>query len=93
MLIDIILYLVGSFVALIQGALGLISITIPDQFINSIYFFTAKLSYLEGFLNIPDILSATGWFLTFTTYWYSVKVILWVFGLVPWFGKSVSPKV
>lgn len=93
MITDIILYVVGSFVALIAEAFKLINFAIPSQFVDASNYFISKLSYLSGFINVSDILSAVGWFLTFTTYWYSIKLVLWVFSLIPWFGKNISPKL
>jgi len=93
MITDIILYIIGSFVGLISGAFKLINFAIPSQFVESSAYFILKLSYLTGFLNIGDILVAVAWFLTFTTYWYMIKLVLWVFSLIPWFGHQVSPKL
>lgn len=93
MITDLILYIIGSFVGLISSAFSLVNFAIPSGFVDASQYFVSKLSYLAGFINIADILSAVGWFLTFTTYWYSIKLVLWVFSLIPWFGKSVSPKL
>lgn len=93
MITDVILYVLGSFVALVGNAFSLIQFAIPQQFVDAVGYFVSKLAYISGFINVPDILAAIGWLLTFITYWYIVKLILWVFSLIPWFGKSISPKL
>lgn len=92
MLIDIILYVVGSFVGLVSSAFALVTVTIPGEFTESVAYFVAHLNRLSGIVNFPDIFEAMAWFLTFTTYWYVIKLVLWVFALTPWFGKKMSPK-
>lgn len=93
MIADTIIFIASSIVALIAGILSAINFAIPDQFSTAILFYVAKLSYLEGMLPISRLLEVVGWWVLFTTYWYTVKVLLKVFSWFPWIGKKATPEL
>lgn len=90
MIISAILYIVGAFVTLVSSAFSAISYAIPGNFQTAIHYFFGYLGYLRGVLPIDNILTAMGSFITFLTYWYAIKLILWIYSLVPWIGKTTT---
>lgn len=91
MITDIIILLLSSFVGLISTAFGYISsFTVVQEISDSVTYFLSYLNYLSGILPINNILKALGTLILFYTAWYTVKIILWIFSLIPWFGKPTE---
>lgn len=90
MFVDLILYIIGSFVGLVSGAFGLISFVVPAGIQNSILFVFEQLEYIDVFIPLNTLMQVLGSFIAFLTAWYSVKIILWIYALVPWFGKNTD---
>jgi len=93
MITDIFLKIVATFISFISNALAGLGSIFPDQFTGAVEYFIGHLGYLSGVLNFPDIFQAFGTFVLFTSMWYTMKLVLWVFSLIPAFGKKVSPKI
>lgn len=90
MITDFILVLIGSFIALISGALSLISFVMPQAVFQSISYFIGFLDYASGIINITELMAAIGVLLSFYGIMYSVKIILLIYHAIPFFGKKVD---
>lgn len=90
MIIDILLYLLGGLIGGLASILKLLPSNIPVEYIDGLEYFIAKLAYISGFINVPDLLSAIGWLLTFTSWWYFGKLLMWILNLMPFYhGKKI----
>lgn len=83
MIVDIFIAIVASFIWVVSTIMSSFEFVVPDKFQDSMSYFFSKLSYLSGIINVPDILSAFGWFLSLTTAWFTIKLILWVIHFIP----------
>ena len=90
MIVDILLFIIGSFVSLVASAFGLVSFVIPDQVEEAVAYFIGFLDYASGIANIPVLLEAIGTLFGFFAFWYGIKLVLFIFALIPWFGKQVD---
>jgi len=99
MITTIFLYVIGVFVSGIGAIFLLISYTIPSSIITAFENFFSYFAYAQGILPIvPNpgagglwgsvgLLTILGYGLQFLVLWYTVKLILFVFGLLPFVGK------
>lgn len=93
MILDVFFLAIGSLVNLVVSVLTPISFLVPSQAITALNYFANFLAPMQGFINFVDIFSALGWLMTFYTFWYTFKVMLWGFALIPFVGKHVSPSI
>lgn len=92
MIVDILIAVVASFIWVIATLFSAFNVAVPAQFTDAVEYFLSKLSYISGIVNVPDILTALGWFLTLTTLFYTIKLILWVIHFIPGVPHK-SPKL
>lgn len=102
MITDVILFVVGLFIWTISKLFGLIEYAIPDTVetaVNQIFDYVRSVngllpmlpdSDLSGFASTIGLLTIGGYMLQFIVAWYLIKLILFVFALIPWFGKHVE---
>jgi len=90
MITDVILLLIGGIIYLISGFFAAISWAIPTQVIDAIEFFFAQINDVNIFLPLDTVMQALGAYLTFITFWYSVKIIIWTYHLIR-HGKETKP--
>lgn len=99
MITDVILFIVGSFLKLLVSLFSLVSFTIPDWIetaIGNAFEYVAVLNGVfpifpnpafTGLAGSVGLFTIVGAFLQFLVAWYLIKLVLFVFGLIPWFGK------
>lgn len=93
MIVDAFLFFLSAWIFLLGTALQAISLLIPPQFTDTIVYFLGRLNYLNGFINIPDIMTAFGWFLFFLTSYATMKLILKTIEWLPWIGSKLNTKI
>jgi len=94
MIFDVVIIFAVGIINLLGRLLSLINLSIPAEFQEAIAYFISYVNYLRGVLPIDTILTAIGFYSLFLGVWYSYKVLYWVFGHLPWFGKHAKhPKV
>lgn len=93
MLFDIIILIGSTLIFAFASIFRALNLVIPDTFTDAVEYFVAKLSLISGIVNVDDILTAIGFFLTFTTAWYTIKLVLWTFQFIPFIGGGRSPKI
>lgn len=86
--------LIGSLILnLIANFLSLIQYTIPPQIITSISALASLLNYFNGIFPIDTLFLCISFLITFYIFWYTIKVFLFAFSLIPWIGsKTELPK-
>lgn len=102
MIIDILLFVVSLFLWTISRLFGLIEFALPEEVTTAASDWMGNLAYTQGlFPLVPNpnmtglagsigILNIVGYGLQFIVAWYLIKLILFAFGLIPWFGKHVD---
>jgi hypothetical protein len=88
MITSVFYFIIGSFLALLSGLLGAISFIIPAQFQAGIFYITSYFNILSGVINLPELIGAMIFFLTFLQAWFGFLGLLWVFGKMPFIGKK-----
>jgi len=101
MIITLLFYLGGLFLSLISTLLATLTFAIPSVFTTAIQGYISYLGYAQGIVPVVattgysglagsiGLLDLFGYALAFLVIWYSVKIILWLFALLPWIGKHV----
>jgi len=94
MIFDIII-IVGLSVLNLFGLLfQALSLAIPQNIEDSIAYFAGYINYFRGFFPIDQLINVIIFYILFLTYFYTVKIILWGVGHIPWLGKHEPlPKV
>lgn len=93
MITDIILLIIGSIIYLISSFFAAISWTIPSQMTDALEFFFAKIHNVDFLVPADTLMAALGVYLTFLLFWYSIKIILWVYHLIRHGQKSDPAKM
>lgn len=93
MILDILNLVAGTITFALAKAFGVINFAIPDNVETSITYFIGFLGYANGIFPVDTLLQALGTLFLFEFAWYSLKLILFVFALTPWFGKKSSPRL
>lgn len=89
MLSNIILTICLLFLNLIYKLFSAIQFyVIPTQFISSINYYLSNLDYLNGIINIPDLMLALGSLLSFEIVYFTVKILIFAYSLIPVIGKN-----
>jgi len=101
-MITSILFGIGAwFLSMIATILNALTWTIPSAFTDSITSYISYLGYAQGIVPVVatpgytglagsiGLLTLFGYGLSFITLWYTVKLIIWMFALIPWIGKHV----
>lgn len=87
-LFGILIIPVTLIVTILQGITSVFSTIVPDQVYNSIPTLISYLSYFEGIFPIDTLLFCVYSLAVFYIAYYTVKIILWAWGLVPFLGSS-----
>lgn len=102
MITDIILFIVGLFVWTISQLFGFIEYALPQPIFDAITTAFGYVRMADGLLPLlPDptlsglpstmgLLTIVGWTLQFIVAFYLIKLLLFVVGLIPFFGKKIS---
>lgn len=90
MITDIFIYIIGSFVALVANAFVSIGTIFPTQILNAISSLFQYVNYLNGILPMDTIMLALSIYIKVAIFYYAVKLILFVFSLIPIIGKTVN---
>jgi hypothetical protein len=102
MIFDIILLFLSFLLGLFADLLSVFNF-FPEEISTAIAQFFGYSGYLQGILPIvPDptveglagtigILTVVGWSIKFLAYFYLVKILLWVFGFIPFFRHKEMP--
>lgn len=93
MIVDIFLLFLSAWVALIGAALKALTFLIPTQFKDTITYFLTFPHYLNSFINVPDIMTAFGWFLFFLTSYGTMKIILKSIEWMPFIGQKLHTRI
>lgn len=91
MIPDLIFYIGGTILNLFAFLFGIVQFVLPAEIENAIIYVFDKLNYFRGFVPITDLLNALSILITFFTFWYLIKIFLWLFSLLPWIGKTTEP--
>lgn len=101
MITDILVLIIGGFVQLVVFLFSAITFFIPTQFATAISEFVGHLRYAQGIMPIvPDpsmtglasntgIMTILGWALGFIAAWYTLKLVLFTFSIIPWLGRHI----
>lgn len=87
MITDVLIILLQGFLGIIQFLLGAITYIIPTQIGQAFNTFFAYVQIGNGLFPVTTALTAIGTVLTVWVLLYVVKVILFAFSAIPWFGK------
>jgi len=102
MITDVLIFVLGGFVQVVAFLFSAIGFLVPSQFQTAIAQYVSYFSYAQGILPVVatpgmsgfagsmGLLTILGWGLQFIAAWYLLKLVLFVFGLIPWLGKNVS---
>lgn len=103
MILDIIIIFITALLRLFAVILTPLNF-FPPEIAQAIGNFFGNFAYLHGFLPIvpvPEmsglvatvgILTVFGWMIKFIVYFYIVKLILWLFGFIPFFKHKSMPR-
>jgi hypothetical protein len=84
MIVDIFYLIAGTFLQIVGWLFGLLDFVFPTQKLTtSITFMFSNLKYFGGFIDLPTLGIVIGVFLTFLTFWYSYKLILFIINIIP----------
>jgi hypothetical protein len=88
-----ILLVIASTVIYIVGTLfgSLVTVAIPQGFIDTLNTAFASLNALSGFFNTSTFIEALIWYLTVFSTYYAVKGIIWLVGFIPGVGQRGLP--
>jgi|GEM_PF-3663256 len=90
MLTDIFLIIVGGFLAVVSFALSQIGFLIPQQISDSFGILFNYLNYFQGIFPITETLQVLAFLLTFSAVWYSAKLVMRAYSLLPFIGRKSS---
>jgi hypothetical protein len=94
MIIDAFLYLASAVIGIVTFVAGSFSMVYPVEVKNSLEYFFGKFAVLENFFPVSTLMTALGTILTFLGFWYGLKLVLWVIGLIPMFKNAgVMPRI
>lgn len=78
----------------LQGITAAFTNIIPDQLYNSVTTFIQYLAYLNPIFPIDTLLYCISTLAIFFTCLYIIKILLWIWSLVPYLGNHVNlPKL
>jgi len=78
---------------MIGGILGAITWVIPTEIIDAIEFFFAKIHYWDWIFPVDEIMTVIGYAISLASFYYTVKLILWLYHLVRHGGNTETPKL
>jgi len=93
MLIDALIFLAGVILKSIAVGFNFISFGIDDRIIEALIWVFDKIGYLNFFFPVATLMSALGVFITFLSYYYGMKLTLWVYGLIRSGTTIFMPKI
>jgi len=94
MIIDFVLLLLGFLLDMIYNLFSFFSFVIPTEIANAIVKFFSYARIGDVFFPMSDILLAIFTIFSVWILMYSVRLVIWVFSLIPFIGKHVNfPKV
>lgn len=101
-MITSLIYSIGSlFITTITAILGTFSLAIPNYFEDAITQYIQYLGYAQGLVPITATTGYTGfagdfglfdlfgYALVFLVFWYGIKILLWIYAMIPWIGKHI----
>lgn len=103
MILDLIIILITALLRLFSLILTPLNF-FPPEISEAIGAFMGNFAYLHGIFPIvpvPEmsglvstvgILTVFGWSIKFLVYFYIVKLVLWLFGFIPFFKQNKMPK-
>lgn len=72
----------------IAKLLGVIPAPFSANFLDATRYFAAYMGYFSGIINWADIIDPIIFFLNFLIGWYTFKLIMWMWHLIPAIGKK-----
>jgi len=90
MITDAFLLIVASVIDLVLYPFRAISNVIPAAIQDGITWFFGFLNYGSGIFPVRTIYAATAFLLGVWVLKYVVRIVLFIFALLPWIGKSVD---
>lgn len=90
MIIDILFLIISLILSLFHGLLSVIDFIIPDKWTEAVEYMFSNLGILQGFFPVAELLQVFGWFYSFLIVWYGFKGVIWIYGMIPYVGKSVG---
>lgn len=76
------LFIIGLVLNVLASFLGALTFLIPIQITEAIEWAFSQLAYLDFLLPMNTLMTVLGVFVTFLVYWYSTKIILWIYHLM-----------
>lgn len=72
----------------IAGLLGMIPVVLAQEIIDALAYFSGYLNYVGGIINIPGVLPPLFTLVGFIAAWYSFKLVMWAWHMIPGIGKK-----
>lgn len=91
MITDLILWLIGSILMLVSGIFAGITWILPAQFFDALTWIFDKLHNVDLFVPTQTVVQALAVMISFTGFWYFIKIILWTYHLIR-HGGNVKPE-
>jgi hypothetical protein len=88
MIIDLLFFLLGAILNGIAALFSLLTFVIPQDALAAIANAFSYLAYLQAFFPIDTFLTVASSFFGFLLVWYSWRLIMFVYSLVPGIGKE-----
>lgn len=82
--------IIDLFLLIVIGVFSLVTFTVPPQIASSLTYLINYFNYARGIVPVNDLLEASIAILTAWILIYSVKVFLWGFSIIPFFGKKTD---
>lgn len=89
MIVDIAFIIIGFMLSILVWIFGSISYAIPSQIPLALSFFINKLGYLRGVFPMDTLMLVIIDYIAFVVSFYVLKVGLYLFGFIPWFGRDI----
>lgn len=90
MLIDLLFVIVGFILSIVIGIFSVIAFAIPGQIETAISYFANHLLYLKGIFPINTLLQCLVALYGFYVIYYGLKIALFFFAHLPFFGTKPS---
>jgi len=90
MIFDLIFFLGGFLLSVLNYFFSGLSFLIPNAVENSIVYLLGFLNYFGGIINVPALLTTISFLAGFYAIWYSVKIALWLYGFIPYIGVKAD---
>lgn len=88
MITSIFLFIIGSFIAILQSLLSAITAILPDQISTKFTYLSSFFGYLSGVINFGGIFDAVTWYLIFLSLWFTFLGTMWFWHKLPFVGKG-----